>query len=210
MGKISGLTAGRPFLDVTVNSIKAPWLYDTGASVTCMALSEFRKIAPDSRPNKMPTDLTLVSAAKTQIKVVGKYLLQFNIFGKLFSHPVYVCSLMNQKGIIGMDIIKRLGLTYLPTRHQFIFEPHLEVNHEHTFQTKTVFKSSAGVVAALLLDRKTIIPPHTQKVVNLQCTPHSAAGTAAGATAVANIFSSEFPLLWGGPALVQTNFKSKT
>ena len=91
MGKISGLTAGRPFLDVTVNSIKAPWLYDTGASVTCMALSEFRKIAPDSRPNKMPTDLTLVSAAKTQIKVVGKYLLQFNIFGKLFSHPVYVC-----------------------------------------------------------------------------------------------------------------------
>ncbi len=46
-------------------------------------------------------------------------MLKFKIFDKSFSHPVHVCETMNQQGIIGMDIIKRLGLTYLTNSKSF-------------------------------------------------------------------------------------------
>ena len=106
MGNLTGSANTRPFIRVNTQSLEGSWLYDTGASVTCMSLKEFRKIHPDLRPTKIPSDLKLISASKTPMTVTGTYLLDFNIFGKKFKHPVHVCSPMNQRGILGMDIIQ--------------------------------------------------------------------------------------------------------
>ncbi len=51
---------------------------------------------------------------------------------------------------------------------------------------------------------------HSSKTIHMNCASKQQQVTVAGATAVANIYSSQFPLLWGGPAIIQTNFKSKT
>jgi hypothetical protein len=209
MGVISKNIAGRPFLKVVANKTQGTWLYDTGASVTCMSLREFRKIPPDNRPPKLHSNLKLISAAKTILKVTGMYMLQLDIFGKSITHPVHICESMNQVGIIGMDVIAKLGLTYLTTKKAFIFESHLQVDNNFLFPN-TVFQNATGVVASVAVDRTVHIPPHTQKVLHFNCSPLQSSATAAGVTAVANIFSKEFPCLWGGPALVQTNFKSKT
>ena len=210
MGIISSNAANRPFVPLKVQSLEGKWLYDTGASVTCMSLKHFRQIHPDNRPPKLQSHLKLISAAKTVLKVTGMFMLKFKIFDKVFSHPVHVCETMNQQGIIGMDIIKRLGLTYLPNSKSFIFESHLAIDNSKTFNASTVFKHSSGVIASLVTDRKVIIPPHTQKTLQFNCIATTKDKTAAGVTAVANIFNSKEPLLWGGPALIQTNFKSKT
>ena len=81
-----------------------------------MSLKKFRKIHPDCRPQKIESEIRLVTASKTPMTVTGTYLLRFNIFGKTFKHPVHVCTPMNQAGIIGIDIISKLGLTYLSKR----------------------------------------------------------------------------------------------
>ena len=200
----------RPFISVTTQNVPGIWLYDTGASVSCMSLEQFRRIAPDCRPVKHNPQVRLLSAAKTEMTVTGMYHLNFKILGKTFTHPVHVCHPMNQGGIIGMDIITFLGLTFLPARKSFVFDTHLAVEKGKQHRAQTIFKRSAGVVAALQTDRLIKIPPHGRRALTLNCLPTTLNASAAGATAVANVFSSQFPLLWGGPALVQTNFKSKT
>ena len=203
-------TEYRPFIQVSTQKVGGTWLYDTGASVSCMSLQQFRRIPVDQRPPKQTPLIRLLSASKEEIKVLGMYILQFKILGKIFSHPVHVCHPMNQGGIIGMDIIKKLGLAYLPTRKQYVFDEHIAVEPNRLHQAETIFKRSAGVIATLSTDRQVKIPPHSRKSLQLNCSPTQNSRSAAGSTAVANIFSSQFPLLWGGPALIQTNFKSKT
>ena len=68
------------------------------------------------------------------------YILKFKILGKQFLHPVHVCHPMNQEGILGMDIITLLGLTYLPARKSFVFNTHLAVKKGKQYQAQTVFK----------------------------------------------------------------------
>ena len=203
-GNLTGSASARPFIRLKVCDKEGSWLYDTGASVTCMSLKEFRKIHPDCRPQKIESEIRLVTASKTPMTVMGTYLLPFNIFGKTFKHPVHVCTPMNQAGIIGMDIISKLGLTYLSKRKSFIFESHLAT------ENVTVFSGTAGRQAALATDRKVVIPPHTQKVVQIQTVSANAAAPLAGVTAVANVLNHDFPALWGGPAVIATNFKCKT
>jgi transposase InsO family protein len=200
----------RPFINVTTQGVTGTWLYDTGASVSCMSLTQFRRIALDNRPVKQTPQIRLLSAAKTEINVIGLFHLKIKILGKTFEHPVHVCHPMNQGGIIGMDIITRLGLTYLPARKSFTFDQHIAVGQSKQYTAQTIFKNSAGVVAEMLTDRQIKIPPHSSKVVHMNCASKQQHTTVAGATAVANIYSSQFPLLWGGPAIIQTNFKSKT
>ncbi len=42
----------RPFINVTTQNVEGTWLYDTGASVSCMSLEQFRRIAIDQRQTK--------------------------------------------------------------------------------------------------------------------------------------------------------------
>ena len=104
---------------------------------------------------------------------------------------------MNQGGILGMDIITLLGLTYLPARKSFVFDTNLAVKQGRQDQAQTVFERSAGVVAALHIK----IPAHGRRALTLNCTPSTQNASTVGATANANIFWSQFPLQWGGGAL---------
>ena len=108
-----------------------------------------------------------------------------------------------------MDIITLLGLTFLPARKTFVFHTHLAVEQGKQFQAQTVFKRSAGVVAALQTDRVIKIPPHGRRALTLNCLPTSQNTSTAGATAVANVFSSQFPLLWGALPLFKPILKVK-
>jgi len=78
----------RPFINVTTQNVEGTWLYDTGASVSCMSLEQFRRIAIDQRPTKQNPQIRLLSAAKTEINVIGLFYLQIKILNKLFQHPV--------------------------------------------------------------------------------------------------------------------------
>ena len=149
----------RPFITVQTKQVPGTWLYDTGASVSCMSLQQIPAHCATSLPS-----------AKTENTVVGMYNLNFSILGKSFQHPVHVCHPMNQGGILSMDIITLLGLPYLPARKTFMFDSHIAVKNSKQFKAETIFKKSAGVIAALITDRQLKIPPHTQCTVR-HCVP---------------------------------------
>ncbi len=69
----------RPFINVTTQNVEGTWLYDTGASVSCMSLEQFRRIAINQRPTKQNPQIRLLSAAKTEINVIGLFYLQIKI-----------------------------------------------------------------------------------------------------------------------------------
>lgn len=77
-------TEYRPFIDVTTQGITGTWLYDTGASVSCMSVEQFRHIAIPKRPAKHKPLIRLLSAAKTEINVMGLFYLKIKIPGKTF------------------------------------------------------------------------------------------------------------------------------
>ena len=102
----------RPFIKVTSNSGTSDWLFDSGASVTCMSVKQFRQIPVDQRPDKLPTFTKLVDASGNDLIVYGVYNLQLTVHGKSIYTPVYVCQKLHSAAILGIDSISRLGLAY--------------------------------------------------------------------------------------------------
>ena len=64
-------SAKQPFITMQVQGVTSSWLFDTGAAASVMALSEFRKISPDNRPEKLPAMLNLSTALADSLNVVG-------------------------------------------------------------------------------------------------------------------------------------------
>jgi hypothetical protein len=129
-----------------VQGVTSSWLFDTGAAASVMALSEFRKISPDNRPEKLPAMLNLSTASADSLYLVGVYNLSFLMKGKTIQNPVYVCSNLNQKAIIGIDVIKKFGLVYSPLKETFQFED-TPIHSNYFFQPK--MPSNHSAVASL-------------------------------------------------------------
>jgi hypothetical protein len=109
-------SAKQPFITMQVQGVTSSWLFESGAAASVMALTEFQKISQDNRPEKLPAMLNLSTASADSLNVVGVYNLSFSMKGKTIQNPVYVCSNLNQKAIIGMDVIKKFGLIYSPLK----------------------------------------------------------------------------------------------
>ncbi len=114
-------SAKRPFITMQVQGVTSSWLFDTGAAASVMSLSEFRKISPDNRPVKLPAMLNLSTASADSLNIVGVYNLSFSMKGRTIQNPVYVCSNLNQKAIIGMDVIKKIWFNLFSVKRNFSF-----------------------------------------------------------------------------------------
>jgi flagellin-like hook-associated protein FlgL len=87
--------------------------------------------------------LNLSTASADSLNIVGVYNLSFSMKGKTIQNPVYVCSNLNQKAIIGMDVIKKFGLVYSPLKDTFHFED-TPINSNYFFQPKMTSNRSAA------------------------------------------------------------------
>ncbi len=64
----------RPIITLQTNSCK--WLFDTGASITCMSIGAFKSIPLHARPNKMAEKgRNAVGASGASLIPKGTYLL---------------------------------------------------------------------------------------------------------------------------------------
>ena len=134
----------RPFIKISAQGMISSWLFDTGADVCCMSLSEFHKIDKDTRPLKMFVQNNLRWASKRQLKVKGTYLMNLNVLGRKIQQPVFVCENLVQTAILGIDAIKKLGLNYQASKKEFIFD-----NDLGNFQKGTHYALLAHSVSPL-------------------------------------------------------------
>ncbi len=106
----------------TIQGPTSTWLFDTGADVTVLAMREFRKIPIEKRPIKKPPTMKVSSASSDSLKIVGVYELPFTVMNKTVKHDVIVVNNLNSNAIMGIDLIKKLGLVYKARKKRFVFE----------------------------------------------------------------------------------------
>ena len=88
------------------------FLYDSGAQVSLVGRKAFRKIPVNKRPEKINFRLTCSGVSGSKIKVLGCYMLNVKILGKTIEHPFFIVDkIPGQSGVIGIDIIKKFGLS---------------------------------------------------------------------------------------------------
>jgi hypothetical protein len=102
----------RPFVKVTSKSGTSDWLFDSGASVTCMSVKQFQQIPIFQRPEKLPSITKLVDVCGNDLNVLGVYNWQLTVHGKSIYTPVFVCQKLHSEAILGIDSISRLGIAY--------------------------------------------------------------------------------------------------
>ena len=170
----------RPYVKAKVNGYGRNFLYDTGASRTCIKLETFKKMFPNGQPRKLLSSITadLLDAGGNSLGMVGVFLMPFEIMGKTFMHEVRVLKHVTED-IIGIDLIHKQRLFYDPVQRE-------------------VFFSKSNDNCAISMISQTFIPSLTKKIVkvNYHGEPDQ------NKLHVATIFSNESKLIQGGPALL--------
>jgi hypothetical protein len=146
--------------------------------------------------------LNLSTALADSLNIVGGYNLSLSIKGKTIQNPVYVCSNVNHKAIIGNDVIKNFGLIYSPLKETFHFED-TPINSNYFFQPK--MSSNHSAVASLKVVRTIKIPPLTSISLSVSSLLSDHYRPSPGMLGLAHIGTPSLPYLNGGPGLVETN-----
>ena len=103
----------RPMVKLKLHGAKneEKFLYDSGAQVSLMTDKTFRKIKVGLRPEKIKFKLNCSGVSGSKLKVTGCYFFNFTILGEKVKHPIFVVDkIPGQAGVLGIDMIKRLGL----------------------------------------------------------------------------------------------------
>ena len=103
----------RPMVKLKLHGAKneEKFLYDSGAQVSLMTNKIFRKIKVSLRPEKIKFKLNCSGVSGSKLKVLGCYFFNFTILGEKVRHPIFVVDkIPGQSGVLGIDIIKRMGL----------------------------------------------------------------------------------------------------
>ena len=143
----------RPRINVKVNNTEQSFLYDTGASRTCMSTDSFFEIFPHGIP--MTTDSQtspgLKDASGNSLGLYGIFPMTLTILGKTVIHEVWVCNKINDL-IIGSDFINSHHLQYDTMSRSIHFRnkahaPILSLREETHFKalTTTIIKTKSGV-----------------------------------------------------------------
>lgn len=103
----------RSYVNCYFGAVPCQFLYDSGAEISILSQSIFRKIPPSLRPLKLPVKIQATSATGSRLSITGCYLLQVSILGRKINHPFFVVkNLKSNQGILGMDFINKHGLSF--------------------------------------------------------------------------------------------------
>ena len=107
---------------ITCNGTVVPFLFDTGATATLISDQAFRTIPKDRRPPRIGDCTTrFVTASGGRLACRGVYRMVMTICGETIPHDIVVIKQLTSAGILGMDVIRRLGLALDPLRNTLFF-----------------------------------------------------------------------------------------
>jgi len=96
-GRILNITTDgkRPYVKAKVKNYGINFLYDTGASRTCMTMNTFQNAFPIGTPRKLKTNSIsdeLYDAGGKSLGCIGVYEMDCEVLGRKIKHPVRVSS----------------------------------------------------------------------------------------------------------------------
>jgi len=101
----------RPRVTARAGGKTFSWLFDTGASVTCMTAESFRAAFPNQKPRRIQNAQHCTAASGNQMNSLGIFEIELQIKGKSFKHPVNVIDQLTDN-IIGIDFMHKHKLHY--------------------------------------------------------------------------------------------------
>jgi hypothetical protein len=106
----------RPRVTARAGGKTFSWLFDTGASVTCMTAESFRAAFPHDKPRRVQNAQHCTAASGNQMNSLGIFEMDLQIKGKTFKHTINVIDQLTDN-IIGIDFMHKHKLHYdLQTR----------------------------------------------------------------------------------------------
>ena len=198
----------RPFIKIKANGNVSNWLWDSGASVSCMSLKQFRLIPPHLRPEKLPNSTKLVSAGGDDLHVVGVYNLELTVQGRSIFAPIFVCKALHSPAILGIDSISKLGIGFSAAKQVFYFDDILDLPGASKF----VFQSNIepGNFSTAISTISTVkINAQCHATICLNTVANSGYTSPPGVYAVSHIQNVDFPHILSNPGIVQINNEGK-
>ena len=158
-------------------------LYDSGADISCMSETEFRRIPVDHRPKKLatPDKNPCFSAGGTPLTVTGIYNISVSVLGRKTEHPFRVIKGLNESVILGADFINKHLLMYDPKFKQ------VKWRHDNDW-----------TVASLCATSETVIPEYSSRLLRVRMNDTGKMAS----SIIAEIRCPEAPYLVGGPGLM--------
>ena len=101
----------RPRLPVRAGNKTFSWLFDTGATVTCMNKESFDLAFGHSKPEQISKPQSCVAASGDKMSSYGVFEVLLFKKGKKITHPVNLIQELNEN-IIDIDFIHAHKLTY--------------------------------------------------------------------------------------------------
>ena len=186
----------RPRIDISFDQNKASWLFDTGASRTCMPEKAFRRLfPPDKRPEPLPLntlDRPLQDAGGNDLGFIGTFLLEFNIKGRKVKHEVAVLRKLTDS-ILGADFMHRHHLSYDAFTKKFFW------GDEKLQWTNAIFSSA----------ETTTIPALQTKVIKIDAINDQSQKCSQESEAIAFV-SAHNPYITNQPGLIKFNAEGKS
>ncbi len=163
-------------------------LYDTGSCVTCMSEDTYHNLQPDEK-SLSQTGRSFRSASGNQMKTKGSFDLQMLIEGRSVKQNVHVIPQLHEPFILGIDFIRKHGLSYCPKHHHFYWEENCPLDHG----------------SILVLKERMVLPPLCSRI----CSVRVEGSTYPGITGIATVKVSDMPWIRGGPVLVEQDDTSQ-
>ncbi len=173
----SALKSDRPFVTVKAQGVTSSWLYDTGADITLISITEFRKILPENRPPKKPVMVNLTCASDQQLKTVGLYDMKLTVGNK------HSFSFENSVSVNSQPVHAVSPTAPMPT-------------------SDLDLSSSLTSISTL---KSVTLPPLTSLSLSVSTISSLDLRPAPGVLGLAHVGTSAFPYLNGGPGLVTTD-----
>jgi hypothetical protein len=101
----------RPRLTTKAGSKTFSWLFDMGASITCMTQASFNAAFPHKKPCRIQNSQHCAAASEDKLNSLGIYEIDLYIKGKKFTHPINVMETLTGN-IIGIDFMHKNKLHY--------------------------------------------------------------------------------------------------
>ncbi len=101
----------RPRLTAKAGGKTFSWLFDTGASITCMTKASFNAAFPHQKPHRVQSSQHCTATSGDKLNSLGIYEIDLFIKGKKFTHPINVMDTLTDN-IIGIDFRHKNKLHY--------------------------------------------------------------------------------------------------
>ena len=188
ISSLSGVNRpGRPFVNGQIGKHQLKMLYDTGADISCISEKEFRQIPVDLRPSKHSNEkVRYQSASGNSLQVKGIYDIPIKVLGRTVTHTFSVIKQLTDPAILGSDFIHDKQLAYCPSEKQFFWKA-------DEYWTN-------GVAT---LQQETHLPPFSICTVKTNLITDKLTKPIGKTNILVDIANTEYPLLAGGPGLVQ-------